>query len=825
VPQDYSYRPPSFDLTLPPDSATAEFESPSARSSADHPRYEDLGQLGVGGLAEVRRVRDRELDRVVAMKVIKDDQASSPAALARFVDEARLSARLRHPAIVPVFDLGRRPDGRLYFTMELVDGRTFGEHVLDWHRDARAGTLDGSSLPRWRPLVELYARICEAVAHAHDQGIVHRDLKPANVMVGPHGAVRVVDWGLALLLGSPPAGVVGTPHYMAPEQAARDHDLIGPATDVWALGAILVELFTALPPWRRTDRAEILRLLAQGEVPMITPSSPRPPEPLWALARECLRADPQARPGDAGAVADAVREWLDGVAQRARGRELVVQAVTITPRVEALRHRIAELREQADAHARATDPRAPIADKRPGWVLEDQAAAMARDAHLAEAEHLQLLRGALSVAPDLPEAHAALADWFRARHGEAEDRGDIDEAAHLEVFLREHDRAGAHAAYLDGAGHLVLDADAEGATATLSRYALVDRRLVAVEPEPLPLPADRPLAAGSWLVEVRAPGREPARVPVFVDRCRSWRGTVRLLSRVPPGACYVPAGWTWVGGDPEVPSWPRRRVWVDGFVIGRFPVTNAEFIAFLDALVADGREDEALRHVPRERAGSAQDEGPMIYGRGGDGRFVLRPDADGDVWLPDAPVLMIDWDGATAYAAWRAVQDGLPWRLPAEVEWEKAARGADGRRYPWGDHPDATWMCIRPSHTGSAAPPVVGAYPLDDSPYGVRGLAGGVRDWCADVGSVGEAGPSLDGDRAVVPPPDSPGSPLWTGRSGPPDAPRSYRGGDWYGLAVHARAAYRAWNKPATRNYSLGFRIACSVGDQQASPHPLSSNP
>ncbi|MEZ4234906.1 MAG: bifunctional serine/threonine-protein kinase/formylglycine-generating enzyme family protein [Myxococcota bacterium] len=757
------------------------------------PRYEDLGLLGVGGLAEVRRVRDRELDRIVAMKIVKAELTAQPSALARFVDEARLSARLHHPAIVPVFELGRLHDGRPYFTMELVEGQTFGERINAWHRAVR----DGAEV-RWNALVEPFARICEAVAHAHAGGVVHRDLKPANVMVGPFGAIRVVDWGLALVLAAGPcAGVVGTPHYMAPEQATGDHELVGPASDVWALGAVLVEVLTALPPWGRVDREDVLEALRAGEVPVPVPRVPKPPEALWTLARGCLRADPDARPADAGVLAEAVRAWLDGVAQRAAGRARVREALAVLPRIDALRARIAALRAEAEAHEARTDPRAPVADKRAGWALEDEAAQAAREVRLAEAEHLQKLHHALSAAPDLPEAHAALAEGYAARHAEAEARGDADEAAHLEVFLREHDRDGRHAAYLDGTGRLAVEAP-PGAEATLWRVALQERRLVPVAPEALALPCDRPIGRGRWLVEVRAPDRAPALVPVFVDRCRAVARQVQLIPPL-PDACYVPAGWAWLGGDPEIPSWRRCRVWVDGFVMGRFPVTNAEYIAFLDDLVATGREAEALQHAPRERAGAAGEAGPLIYGRDDAGRFVLRPDADGDEWLPDVPVAMVDFWGASAYAAWRAARDGLPWRLPSEVEWEKAARGADGRRYPWGDHADATWMCIRSSHTGRASPAPVSSFPLDRSPYGVQGLAGGIRDWCADPGAV-DALPRTDGDRALPVPDDV-----------DPEAPRVYRGGDWYGLPIHARAAYRAWNKPAARTYSLGFRLCRSV--------------
>ena len=180
-------------------------------------------------------------------------------------------------------------------------------------------------------------------------------------------------------------------------------------------------------------------------------------------------------------------------------------------------------------------------------------------------------------------------------------------------------------------------------------------------------------------------------------------------------------------------------------------------MAHLDDLVSQGREEEALRHVPRERAGARDEPGAMIYGRTGSGGFVLRADVDGDIWEPDWPVIMVDWHGAVAYCHWLAGLTGKEWRLPWEMEWSKAARGVDGRWYPWGSRLDPSWCCMRDSHEGRALPAVVDSYPLDISPYGVRGLGGNSRDWCLDVyaGDLGfRAGPPrwISTASTVIPP-------------------------------------------------------------------------
>jgi len=159
-------------------------------------RYEAQGVLGKGGMSTVYRARDRELDREVALKVM--GPAEGDGTVARLRNEARVLARLEHPGLVPVHDVGTLPDGRVFYVMRLVRGKRLDEHA----RQER-------SLPA---LLRLFERVCEAVAFAHAQGVLHRDLKPANVMVGPFGEVLVLDWGLAKLVeGAAPAAAAGRP--------------------------------------------------------------------------------------------------------------------------------------------------------------------------------------------------------------------------------------------------------------------------------------------------------------------------------------------------------------------------------------------------------------------------------------------------------------------------------------------------------------------------------------------------------------------------------------------------------------------------------------
>jgi serine/threonine-protein kinase len=262
---------------------------------------------------------------------------------------------------------------------------------------------------------------------------------------------------------------------------------------------------------------------------------------------------------------------------------------------------------------------------------------------------------------------------------------------------------------------------------------------------------------------------------------------VRLPGLLSPDDRYVPAGPCAVGTADRVQrdGMRPREVWLDSFVIRRFPVTNGEYLAFLDALVAAGRADEA-----RERAPT----GAMELR---DGRFRLVPDAEGHLWEPDWPVFQVDWTDACAYAAYEAERTGLPWRLPGELEWEKAARGVDARRYPWGDWFEDTWCNMR-SSAPVPAPGSVRAFPIDRSPYGVRGLAGNVGDWCLDPFVA--AGPPLDDDARWSP-----------DRLAASTGFRVARGGTWTFNAISCATSYRMTVSERERPSFVGIRLARSV--------------
>ena len=821
-------------------------------------RYEDLGPLGAGGMGEVRRVRDRTLHRTLARKVVHTALLEHPLALERFLEEARATAQLQHPAILPVHDLGQLPDGRLWFTMKEVRGRTLGEAIRDLHAASPAHWGRPSSGWTLRRVVSAFHTVCRAVAYAHARGVVHRDLKPENTMLGDHGEVYVLDWGLAKILGRPDlaaaagdldvvrsgrslAGatrlgqVAGTPAYMAPEQARGEVDRIDARSDVYALGAMLYEILAGHPPYRGDARA-VLQQALDGSPPPLLPALPHPdgdarpdpgerggpplPSELVAACERAMARSPDDRHPSAEALAKAVEDWLDGSRRREEALAVVARAAEKAPAASAVRAHAAALRTEAETALSDVPGWHPEEAKAPAWAKEDEAAALERRAALLELEEEQLLHGSLTHAPELPEAHAALAARYRAEHAAAE--GARRDATRPEALLRQHLAAlpephpdrDALARYLEGDGALTLHTDPPGAEVLLHSYELHNRRLVPRFERSLGhTPLDGvSVPMGSYLCVLRHPERAEVRYPVHLARQQHWDGIapgdraptpIRLPApgELGPEDCYVPAGWCLLGGDTMARgSLPRLRCWVDGHVFRRFPVTNRAYLVFLDDLVARGRTEEALRHAPRERGGTVGELGAIIYGFDGT-RFSLRPDADGDLWEPEWPVFMVDWSCAAAYAAWEAERSGLPWQLPGELAWEKAARGVDGRWYPWGDAFDPSWSCMKESHPQHRSPAPVDSFPVDTSPYGVRGMAGNACDWCADV--FAPEGPALDGSRVLASVPSTePGGVV----------SRALRGGGWYNDAPSGRSAARSNDVPGVRNSRQGFRIARPAG-------------
>lgn len=322
--------------------ASGQEQASRCAPAGSQPERLELGKLlGRGGMGEVLEAYDPRLERTLALKRIRGDRLPSgkddperARMLARFQAEARITAQLDHPGIVPVHAYGESEGGEPYYTMTRIEGADLGAVFAE----ARAGR-GGWSLGR---AVELVARVAETVAYAHEKGVVHRDLKPSNVRVGRLGQVYVTDWGLAraagakavragveaigsgvLESGSPWATgagrVPGTPEYMAPEQAAGRTREVGPASDVYALGALLYELLAGRPPHVRGEspRSELLRRVAEESPDPLARLAPSAPSELVSIAERAMAREVGARYASAAEVSRELRAWLEGRVVRA----------------------------------------------------------------------------------------------------------------------------------------------------------------------------------------------------------------------------------------------------------------------------------------------------------------------------------------------------------------------------------------------------------------------------------------------------------------------------------------------------------------------------
>lgn len=317
----------------------SELSDNGMQSGGPEARYRIREELGRGGMGSVSKAEDLNVRREVAMKRLSATSAGRPGAVARFIEEAQITGQLEHPGIAPVYELGINGDGQVFYTMKRIRGESLGEVLR------RLAHGEGQAREDWplARLLRVFVGICETVAYAHSRGVVHRDLKPDNIMLGEFGEVVVVDWGVAKIMGKTHSSersavpyvtsvrqddgsehlvtlsgrIVGTPQYMAPEQASGDVAGTNERSDVFGLGAILIEMLDLRTPYPGGQSVEhLLAAVRAGEI-RIPSVSDRTPDALQAVAERATRRNPGDRYTSVGEFKHDVEAFLNGFATAA----------------------------------------------------------------------------------------------------------------------------------------------------------------------------------------------------------------------------------------------------------------------------------------------------------------------------------------------------------------------------------------------------------------------------------------------------------------------------------------------------------------------------
>ena len=412
-------------------------------------RYETLGELGVGAMGLVLRVRDRALSREVAMKTLRQDRRDSPEHARALLREARLIGNLEHPAIIPVHDVGTLRDGSPYYTMRLLPPASLADVITR----LRSGGPVAAAAFDLRRLVRIVVQIAQGLDHAHGRGVVHRDLKPGNILLGELGEVRIMDWGIAKRMTASPSSspsqaeglVFGTPAYMSPEQAQGQDSRVDHRSDIYSLGVIFYELLTLRRPY--AGKGSRQQIAAASSVPPPLPSAVsgarHVPVELEGLVMQMLARNPTDRPATMRQIWQVLERFLAGVLEQTRREEQAEDCFQrALDELERYQNMLAEregLQVEQDRLQRLIRPWDDQSAKQKRWRLRHRLQRL--EVLIAHAFGIatELLRRAVDSVGH-PEARNTLSELYWHRHDAAE---AVDDSATKLFFARlAHDLEG-----------------------------------------------------------------------------------------------------------------------------------------------------------------------------------------------------------------------------------------------------------------------------------------------------------------------------------------------------------------------------------------------
>jgi tRNA A-37 threonylcarbamoyl transferase component Bud32 len=692
-------------------------------------KYEILEEIGRGGFAVVYRARDPKLKREVALKVLHESHARRPEVVQRFLDEASRAAGLNHPGIVHINEVDEY-NGQPFIAMDYLPGGTLAQRLHDKPLPMEAALL-------------ILEQLAAALDYAHKRNLIHRDVKPANILFNEDDRAVLVDFGLVKSLidsGYTVDGTsLGTPQYMSPEQAQGGS--VDARSDVYVFGIVAYEMLTGHVPFQADTPLAVVNAQINVAPPDPHQANNALDESIGAVLLKALSKTSTDRYDSAGALVAALHVAHEENVRRAQQQselaQLIEQAQVALAakdwlKMQGLCVQIMQIdRAHPDALAWMTEAATELQRENAEEAVrrqrikryeEGEAALNAGQWQTAIAAFEEVEKGNKDfreVQQKLAQAREEVqrAQWYdeAIALGEAQ-RWSEACRTWVDLLRQRPDYRDGFSRLLDAVEHLMPwfteRLKEQGVILCPTCYAANPRNTVFCE------------QCGLQLAVIVVPATSlsfPDSVAtVLATNLLLWRCDNKEMVRVPAGEFLY--------GD------PKEKVTLSEFWIDKTPVTNAEYARFV----------AATQHAAPE------------HWRG------QQPPKD----LIDHPVAFVSWDDATGYAQWAGK------RLPTEQEWEKAARGTDGRAYPWGDEEPTGKLCNFGMNVKSTTP--VGKYsPQGDGPYGCVDMVGNVWEWTAS---------DYDQSNKVI------------------------RGGSWFHVAHFARCSSRRRNSPDNRDDNLGFR-------------------
>ncbi|MEA4861944.1 MAG: bifunctional serine/threonine-protein kinase/formylglycine-generating enzyme family protein [Victivallaceae bacterium] len=771
---------------------------------------DERATVGVGGVGAVFTARDPELNRMVAIKVLRPPHRTDSKYIDALVREARTTAQIDHPNVVPVYSLGVFDDAGAFFSMKLVEG----ENLRTVLEKLAAGAPGYRRKYTLNTLLDVFMAVCNAISFAHSKGIIHRDLKPANVMLGNFGEVMVMDWGMAKYHAekdSAPLGrkldipseisdavdedvkdqfdthagsLHGTPAFMAPEQALGRAGELDERTDIYCLGAMLYSILT----WEKSPFdaslpvADILQRCADGD--FVPPRKQAPdhdiPVELEAITLKAMARRRDDRYGSVHELIADIRRYrdLEPVAAyssklfyrmlKAYQRKPMIPFGILTGFIAILAAAIVLLavnfwrgtplravtEEHISAGDRALDHAMDLLARRrellatPGQPQYDVVRKFQQDIRDAREEAESNYGVALDLLSRL-EGTSGTAAWINAQRADIYGHllefqlasGNFQKV--IETMTRLEERNIPALNYLSAtspelfahakavmSGMCFLSISADGNDITL--YTMpVDGKPMAEAGTGKSLLLQLP--SGGYVAEVKADDGRSAAFPFTADPGSRLDLTFALPPSIPTGTVYVPPGKFNTGF--AVDDNLYDTVDLLGFFIGQKEVSFGEYREFYDSL--DSAEERKIC-APLFLFSPVERNYEPIFG------------PDGTIRAPftaSMPVVGINASAAKRYCRWYGRKHNLKCRLPTLLEWEKAARGVDGRSYVWGNNYTPDFALCADNSAASFYPNGApsGTFPQDRSVYGALDMAGNVREYCLSAPGSSPAAEQVKG--------------------------------------------------------------------------------